>query len=97
MKRNKTDILEVGTGINIISLHFIPIPDLEYVNMYGIDITELKFAETKLMNHSKELEELVKEKTQELLLAQERLIRQERLATMGQLAGSVLGMSFAIL
>lgn len=86
---NKPEIMEIQSGKNILSLYITPIPDLNYINIYGRDVTDLKNAEAKLFDYSKDLEKIVSEKTNELLQAQERLIRQERLATMGQLAGSV--------
>ncbi len=89
LENNEPEILEVEAGKNIISLYFAPIPDLGYVNIYGRDVTELKNVEAKLLDYSKDLENLIEEKTEELVLAQEKLITQERLATMGQLAGSV--------
>ena len=89
LEKNESYILEVGTGKKILSLHFTPIQDLGYLNIYGRDITELKIAEAKILDYSKGLEKLVEEKKRELLIAQEQLIKQERLATMGKLAGSV--------
>jgi len=52
-------------------------------------IIERKRAGQQLAQYSEHLEEMVKERTRELLEAQERLVRQEKLAVLGQLAGSV--------
>jgi PAS domain S-box-containing protein len=53
------------------------------------DITERKRAEEELKEYSERLEEIVEERTKELLDAQEQLIRREKLAVLGQLAGGV--------
>lgn len=89
LRDEQPKINEVQVNQNTISLYFTPIPDMDYVNIYGRDITELKRAETKLLEYSKGLEKNVAEKTKELVHAQEQLLRQEKLATMGQLASSV--------
>jgi len=53
------------------------------------DITERKQAEVALREYSERLEEMVKERTQELRDAQEQLLRREKLAVLGQLAGGI--------
>ncbi|MEJ7734719.1 MAG: PAS domain-containing protein [Polyangiaceae bacterium] len=53
------------------------------------DITHLKSVEDELRVANEELERRVRERTTELLAAQEELVRKERLAVLGQLAGSV--------
>jgi len=53
------------------------------------EIAGRKRAEAALKEYSERLEEMVKQRTQELCDAQEELIRQERLAVLGQLAGGV--------
>lgn len=53
------------------------------------DITDRKMAEEILAQHSDGLEEIVKQRTQELRDIQEELIRNERLAALGELAGGV--------
>jgi signal transduction histidine kinase len=53
------------------------------------DITERKKAEEQLKEYSEHLEEMVKERTHELIDAQEQLVRHEKLAVLGQLAGGV--------
>ena len=89
LKSKKPEIVEVHVNRGIFSFYFTPIPEMEYVNIYGRDITKLKEIEEKLVDYSKGLEEIIAEKTEELFQAQERLLRQEKLATMGQLASSV--------
>jgi len=66
-----------------------PIAGMRYVNMYGMNVTELRKAEAGLMKYSQGLEKLAAEKTAQLVQAQEKLIRQEKLALMGQLASGV--------
>lgn len=53
------------------------------------DVSERKRAEEKLKDYSERLEEMVEERTKELLDAQEQLVRKEKLAVLGQLAGGV--------
>jgi PAS domain S-box-containing protein len=53
------------------------------------DITEDKLAEKKIQKLNEELESKVRERTQQLLQAQEELVRKEKLAVLGQVAGSV--------
>jgi signal transduction histidine kinase len=59
---------------------------LEDLEQRVVDLTR---AEERLKEYSERLEEIVKERTQELRDAQEELIRKEKLATLGQLAGGV--------
>ncbi len=53
------------------------------------DISELKKAEQSLKAYSEHLEEMVAQRTSELLETQEKLVLREKLAVVGQLAGSV--------
>ena len=53
------------------------------------DITDRKRAQEELKEYSERLEEMVKERTQELESAQEELVRSERLAVLGQLTAMV--------
>jgi len=82
-------LVNINVDTRIFSLYFSPIPDMDYVNIYGRDITDLKKAEIELMKYSKGLEKIIEQKTNELIEAQERLVRQEKLAVMGQLASGV--------
>lgn len=52
-------------------------------------INKLEEAQDRLRGHAEELEVKVKERTKELLEAQEKLLRAERLATIGEVAASV--------
>ncbi len=53
------------------------------------DITERKRAEDQIRQLNEELDAKVKQRTQQLLQAQDELLRQEKLAVLGQVAGSV--------
>jgi len=53
------------------------------------DITERKIMEEKLKEYSEHLEELVKERTRQLIEAQKQLLKAERLAAIGEVAGMV--------
>jgi PAS domain S-box-containing protein len=53
------------------------------------DISAHKLAEEKIRRLNEELEQKVKERTQQLLSAQEELVRKEKLATLGQVIGSI--------
>lgn len=53
------------------------------------DVTERKQAEDKIRQLNEELDTKVKQRTQQLLEAQEELVRKEKLAVLGQVAGSV--------
>jgi len=53
------------------------------------DVTERSKAEEKIRKLNEELEEKVKERTQQLLSVQEELVRKEKLSVLGQVAGSV--------
>ena len=85
----KPEIVEEKINDRIISLYLTPVIDMDYVNIYGRDVTDLKEAEDKLFKYSRNLEKIVEEKTAELLQTQDRLARQEKLAVMGQLASGV--------
>ncbi|MGD8784816.1 MAG: ATP-binding protein, partial [Thioalkalispiraceae bacterium] len=63
--------------------------NLEFLHGFISDITEQKAIEEQLERHSDELEELVKERTQQLKDAQGELIKNERLAVLGQLTATV--------
>ncbi|MDK2979734.1 MAG: hypothetical protein PWQ55_81 [Chloroflexota bacterium] len=85
----KLEIVEEKVNERVFSLALAPIPDMQYVNIYGRDITDLKDAENQLRRYSQDLEKSVEEKSAELLEARDRLARQEKLAIMGQLASGV--------
>lgn len=61
---------------------FTVFPSSEGITIYGRDITDRKLLQKKLEDYSKNLERLVKERTEQLKDA-------ERLATIGQVAGMV--------
>jgi PAS domain S-box-containing protein len=63
----------------------------EVTHLIGIihDLTRLKGAEEELLRVNEDLERRVRERTSELIAAQEELVRKERLAALGQLAGGL--------
>ena len=85
----KLELVEERINDRLMSLSIAPITDMGYVNIYGRDITDLKEAEQKLLEYSRNLEKAVEEKSAELLHTQDLLARQEKLAVMGQLASGV--------
>lgn len=89
LAENQRELVDIHVGRRVFSLYFSPIQNMDYVNIYGRDITDLKNTQVELLKYSKGLEKIVEEKTRDLLEAQERLVRQERLATMGQLASGI--------
>jgi len=89
LAEGRSDVVYLDFNERIYSMFIVPVSEQGYVNIYGRDITDLKKAEAELTKYSRELENIVAEKTSELLQAQERLARQEKLALMGQLASGV--------
>jgi PAS domain S-box-containing protein len=67
---------EVDCDDRILSLTFSPVKDADYVNIYGLDVTERKRAEGALEKAHDELEKRVEERTAQLVAANEQL-RQE--------------------
>lgn len=59
--------------------------------LYAIfhDITEIKKLQKELSKYSQRLEDLVKQRTEQLKAAQTKLVKSERLAAIGELAGMV--------
>ncbi|MEX2757008.1 MAG: PAS domain S-box protein [Candidatus Sigynarchaeota archaeon] len=81
--------VEVPALDRVYSIVMVPISGLNYVNLYGMDITDLKLAQRVLNRLNEELEARVEERTRALKDAQERMMRQEKLASIGKLAGSI--------
>ena len=55
----------------------------------GMDITEIKKLQAELSKYSQRLEDLVKQRTEQLKQTQAKLVKSERLAAIGELAGMV--------
>ena len=60
---------EIEVGDNTFSLMYSPVMEADYVNIYGLDITERKRAKKKIEEYSKNLEGMVEERTKDLNLA----------------------------
>jgi signal transduction histidine kinase len=86
-KRKKEIELEVGKQVFLFT--FTPIVKSGYSNVYGLDVTEKKKMEVKLSKYSKDLEDLVKERSSQLDVAEHQLVKAERLAAIGELAGMI--------
>ena len=76
IQSGKGEVLEVSVGERGYDLTIAPIPEAEYVNVYGTETTGRKQAEEDLRQYREHLEELVQERTEELTAANEQL-RQE--------------------
>ncbi len=87
------DVIFTGGRDLWIDVSMFPIVDnegnLKNVVCQWLDVTKLKLAEQELQHYSKDLENIVAERTRELQDAQKKNLRQERLAVLGELAGSV--------
>jgi PAS domain S-box-containing protein len=69
----------------------IPEKDGKSLRMVGVisNITRQKVAEESLKKYSERLEEMVSERTRQLMEAQDQLVKKEKLAVLGKLAGGV--------
>jgi PAS domain S-box-containing protein len=74
LERGKNERLEVDAGDALFDLTMAPVPESGYVNVYGIDVTARKQAEDDLRRYREHLEELVQERTEELMRANEQLV-----------------------
>ncbi len=75
-------------------LDFTATPQIEHGSVAGVlgffrDITERKHMEDQIRQLNETLDAKVKQRTQQLLEAQDELVRREKLAILGQVAGSV--------
>lgn len=73
LKQNQAMQYDIKYGEISLSLNLCPIKEMNYVNIYGHDITDRKLLEDELTEHRKNLEKMVNEKTQELQRANEEL------------------------
>ncbi len=73
----------VVIGEKIFTIAFSPSPDGEYVNGYGMDITELKVAEMALKNANDELEQRVEERTRAVQQSERNLREAQQIAHLG--------------
>jgi len=85
----KKNAVEILVDKKVFLLTFTPIHKTGYINVYGLDVTEKKKIEAKLAKYSKELEGLVKERSDRLDVAEQQLLKSERLAAIGELAGMI--------
>ncbi len=72
----KGEELEVTVGDTAYDLTVAPIPDAEYVNVYGADTTEREQIKEALREYREHLEELVQERTEEFTHANQRLLQE---------------------
>jgi PAS domain S-box-containing protein len=89
LKTKKKKELELEVGKQVFLFTFTPIVKSGYSNVYGLDVTEKKKMEVKLSKYSKDLEDLVKERSSQLDVAEHQLVKAERLAAIGELAGMI--------
>lgn len=86
-------ILLPDGNIKYVEEHGVVYHDIDNIpsRMIGIvhDITERKNHELALKKHQENLEELVADKTKELIDAQDELLRNEKLATLGKLTATI--------
>jgi len=73
----------------VFSLALIPVVSAEYVNLYGLDITEHKLADEVLKRDKETFERLVSKRTHELFKTQAELDKAKRLSDLGTLAATV--------
>jgi PAS domain S-box-containing protein len=83
LRSGKNRIVETSGKGHVFALDFVPIMAAGYVNVYGSDINRRKKSEEDLEKYRAGLAQQVKERTAELLLANERLRKEneERLRT----------------
>jgi PAS domain S-box-containing protein len=74
LESGKNERLEVDAGDVLFELTMAPVPGSGYINVYGTDITGRKQAEDDLRKYREHLEELVQERTEELIRANEQLV-----------------------
>ena len=55
----------------------------------GMDITEIKKLQSELSKYSQRLEDIVKQRTEQLKITQAKLVKSERLAAIGELSGMI--------
>lgn len=68
--------LDAEIAGRILSFVVVPVISANYVNLYGIDVTERRHAEESLREYRHHLEELVQTRTAELTRANEKLVRE---------------------
>jgi signal transduction histidine kinase len=76
LESGSSEALEAVCGDSIFSLIIAPVADADYVNVYGIDITERKHAEKDIRDYRDHLEELVQIRTAELTYANKKLLEE---------------------
>jgi len=66
IKKNRHIFKEITLNKSVVSFVITPLPDGGYVNIYGRDITEYRNAEKELQKVNLQLEDRVKERTEQL-------------------------------
>lgn len=85
----ETDYLSRGTKLDRKIIFTFASVSSHLILLHIEDITARKAAEAKLREYSERLEEMVRERTQELEKAQNDLLVRERLALLGHFSGSI--------
>jgi len=83
LEDNESLHIDVVIGESIYTIAFSPSPDGEYVNGFGMDITNLKVAEMALKDANEVLEQRVEERTREVQRSERNLKAAQRIAHLG--------------
>lgn len=75
--------------IVLVTVRTIELADKTVLNCIFHDITEIRKAQGELSKYSQKLEDVVKQRTEQLKATQEKLVKSERLAAIGELAGMI--------
>lgn len=82
-------ITEREIGARRYAFNVVPVAGADYVNVYGNDITHLKQIQDELREHKNHLEDMVKERTEELLDAYKELSKKQESLAEAQRIGRI--------
>lgn len=77
------------TRIVLVTARTIELADKTVLNCIFHDITEIRRVQGELSKYSQKLEDVVRQRTEQLKATQEKLVKAERLAAIGELAGMI--------